>query len=122
MANHTGMLTVDGTPIKTPSSMTIDYQDVSTSDAGRTQDALMHKNLISRKVKMALSWSNPSPEDAHTILRAFYPEYFNVTYYDPLEGDTVTKRFYSGDKSAPVKIWTANNKRYETISFDIIER
>lgn len=122
MGYHTGMLAVNGVPIKSPSSMTIGFQDISNADAGRTQDAIMHKNLVARKRTIALSWSNPTPEEAYAILQAFYPEYFNVTYYDPLEGATVTKNFYSGDKTAPVKIWTANNKRYESISFDIIER
>ena len=122
MGYHTGMLSVDGVPVKTPSSMSIGFQDVSNSDAGRTQDALMHKNLIARKRKIDLVWAAPTPEEAHAILTAFYPEYFQVTYYDPLDGETVTRTFYSGDKQAPVKIWFANHKRYESISFNIIER
>lgn len=122
MGFHTGMLAVNGTAIKTPSSMTIGFQDVSNSDAGRTQDAIMHKNLVARKRTISLSWNGVTQTEAHTILQAFYPEYFNVTYYDPLDGATVTRTFYSGDKSAPVKIWTVNNKRYESISFEIIER
>lgn len=122
MSNHTGMLVVDGTAVKSPSSMTIGFQDVSNSDAGRTQDALMHKNLVARKRKIDLAWSSPTPAEAHAILTAFYPEYIDVSYYDPLDGATVTRTFYSGDKSAPVKIWSTNNKRYESISFNIIER
>lgn len=122
MGYHTGMLTVDDVPVKTPSSMAIGFQDVSNSDAGRTQDALMHKNLVARKRKIDLSWSAPTPEEAHAILTAFYPEYVNVTYYDPLDGRNTTRTFYSGDKTAPVKRWTVNNKLYESISFNIIER
>lgn len=122
MGYHSGMLSVDGVPVKTPSKMSIGFQDVSNSDAGRTQDALMHKNLVARKRKIDLVWASPTPEEAHAILTAFYPEYFNVTYYDPLDGGTVTRTFYSGDKTAPVKIWSVNNKRYESISFNIIER
>lgn len=122
MGYHNGMLRVNGVAVKTPSKMTIGFQDVSNSDAGRTQDALMHKNLVARKRKIDLVWAAPTPAEAHAILTAFYPEYFNVTYYDPLDGDTVTRTFYSGDKTAPVKIWFANHKRYESISFNIIER
>ena len=121
MYNST-MIQVDGVYVKTPSSMSIGYQDVSNTDAGRTQDALMHKNMIARKVKIELQWAGPTPEEAHAILTAFAPEYIQFTYYDPLENGVVTKTMYSGDKSAPVKIWTANNKRYSQISFNIIER
>ena len=119
---NASMIQVNGVYVKTPSSMSIGYQDVSNTDAGRTQDALMHKNMITRKVKIELVWAAPTPEEAHAILTAFAPEYIQFTYYDPLEADTVTKTFYSGDKSAPIKLWTVGHKRYSQISFNIIER
>ena len=121
MANN-NMIKVDGVKIKTPSTFQLSINDVSASDAGRTQDALMHKNRITRKRKIALAWNGPTPEQAHQILQAFAPEYVNVTYFDPVENTTVTRNFYSGDQEAPVKVWTVKNKRYEQIRFDIIER
>lgn len=120
--NHNSMIRVNGVRVKTPSSFTWGLQDVSAEDAGRTQDAIMHKNMIAQKRKISLAWNNPTPEEAHTILRAFNAEYFRMKYYDPLAGGEITKTFYAGDRTAPVKIWTAGNKRYEQISFDIIER
>ena len=122
MSKNNTMIKVDGVKIKTPSVFQWSVNEVSASSAGRTSDGLMHKDRITRKRKIALAWNGPSPEEAEAILSAFAPEYFNVTYYDPLAGKTVTKKFYAGDQSAPVKSWTVNNKRYEQISFDIIER
>lgn len=122
MGQHNGMIKVDGVAIKTPSTFSWGLQDVSSSDAGRTQDAVMHKNRIAQKRKIDLVWAMPTPAEAHSILVAFNPEYVNVTYYDPLDGLTVTRNFYTGDKTAPVKIWTVGNKRYESLSFNIIER
>lgn len=122
MSSNRSMIRVNGTYIKSPSSMTVHIEDVSRSDAGRTEDALMHKNRITRKRKIDLQWSNPTPAEAQEILGAFSAEYFSVTYYDPLEGMNATRTFYSGDQDVPVKIWTVNNKRYESIAFNIIER
>lgn len=122
MGNHKNMLKVDNVWVKSPSSMTVHIQDISRSDAGRTEDGLMHKERIARKVKIDLQWSNPSPEDAQAILSAFAPEYVQVQFTHPLTGLATTKTFYSGDQDAPIKIWTVNNKRYESISFNIIER
>ena len=122
MGYHNNMIEVDGVKIKTPSSFIWGLQDISASDAGRTDDALMHKNTVSKKRKIDLVWAMPTPEQAHDILVAFNPEYVSVRYYDPLDGESVTRCFYTGDKTAPVKIWTVNNKRYESISFNIIER
>ena len=122
MSAHNNMIKVDNVRIKTPSVFSWGLNDVSAADAGRTSDALMHKNRVARKRKIKLSWNSPTPEEAQAILSAFSPEYFNVTYYDPLDGANTTRTFYSGDQEAPVKRWSVNNKVYEMISFDIIER
>lgn len=122
MGHHNDMITVDGVKIKTPSTFSWGLQDISSSDAGRTQDAIMHKNRMAQKRKIDLAWAMPTPEEAHAILVAFNPEYINVTYFDPLDGQIVTRNFYTGDKTAPVKIWTVGNKRYESIAFNIVER
>lgn len=111
-----------GTQNFSPSKMEWGLQDVSGSDAGRTEDGYMFKNRVTQKRKLQLEWWGIGTTEAARILQAFNPEYINVTYFDPLIGDTVTKTFYTGDKSAPVKMWTAGKKLYETISFNIIER
>ena len=108
-ANNT-MIKVDGRAIKTPSVFDWSINDVSNSDAGRTQNGLMHKNRVTRKRKIVLKWNNPSVDDASDILSAFSKEYFNVTYFDPLDSQTVTRTFYSGDQSSPVKVWNVNQK------------
>ena len=122
MARHNNMIRVNGKKILTPSVFLPSLQDISAADAGRTQDALMHKNRKAKKRKIQLSWNGVNQAEAHQILKAFEDEYFRVTYYDPWEGETVTKTFYSGDQSTPVKTWTVNKKLYEQVSFDIIER
>lgn len=122
MANHSSMIAVNGTYIKTPSTMQWGLQDVSAPDSGRTEDALMHKNRVAQKIKIQLAWNNLTATEAHSIVVAFNPEYVDVTYYDVLAGAVVTKNFYTGDKSAPFKIWTTKQKVFSTLSFDIIER
>ncbi len=116
------MLAIDGIPIRSPSSFTWGLQDVSRHDAGRDESATMHKNRVAQKVTLDLEWSGLSLSEAHTILVAFNPEYIDVTYYDPLEGTDQTLPFYTGDKTAPVQVWTVNNKYYSKLSFNLIER
>jgi hypothetical protein len=122
MARHNDMIRVNGKKILTPSVFQPSLQDISAADAGRTQDTIMHKNRKGKKRKIQLAWNGVNKEQAHSILQAFKDEYFRVTYYDPWEGDTITKTSYSGDQSAPVKTWMVNKKIYEQVSFDIIER
>lgn len=116
------MIWVDGVEIKTPSVFNYSLQDVSDSASGRTLDALMHKNRIAQKIKISLSWNSPTPDETSAILKAFNPEYIMVKYPDAKENQYVTKEFYVGDRSAPIKIWAIGNKRYSQVSFDIIER
>ena len=122
MSDNNTMIKVNGAAIKSPSKFDWGLQDVSDSEAGRTQDGTMHKNRITQKRKIDLAWSFPTKEETHAILVAFNPEYIDVTYWDPLDGEEVTRTFYVGDRSAPVKIWTVGNQRHSTVSFNIIER
>lgn len=116
------MLWVDGIELKTPSGFSWGLQDVTDSASGRTQDALMHKNRVAQKRKLSLSWTAPTRQEAADILQLFNPEYINVTYPDTMSGKNETREFYVEDRSSPMKIWTIANKRYESLSFDLMER
>lgn len=108
-----------------PSKMEWGLMDVSADDAGRVMDAesTMYKQRITQKRKIALAWSNPDAEVTSTILKAFNPEYVWVRYWDAMDGQFEVRRFYVGDRSAPLRQFqTLNGTRYSELSFDIIER
>ena len=118
------ILYVNNTAVKTPSVMSFGIYDISEPDSGRDLSGKMWKNTICQKRTIELEWWNPSAADTATILTLFQSnEYFDVKYYDPTNSTAMTeKKFYLGDRSIPVKQWTTNNKRYEKISFSIIEQ
>lgn len=123
MAIVTGtMLTVDGKAMPDPTAMKYGLQDVSGSNAGRTTNTIMHKNRKGQKVTLALSWNNKPPDVVSYILKAFNPEYIKVKYHDPLKNEKVVKEFYVGDRTAQIYRWTNHYKRYQVLSFNIIER
>ena len=113
-------LKVNGVDVPCPSKFAWSLQDVSAADSGRTQDARMHKNRVAQKEKIGLEWLGCTPDVAATILQAFNPEYFNVTYRSPLTNTIVTKEFYRGDAQAPY-YWWCYEGRHENVAFDIIE-
>lgn len=117
------MLKVNGVLLPCPSSFEWGLQDVSASDSGRTQDAIMHKNRVAQKRTLSVSWNAPTWKDACTIIQAVNPEYVQVEYPDPLSGNQHEVRtFYVGDRSVPFKYWWIGNQLMESISFDFIER
>lgn len=115
-------LKVDGVEMPCPSSFTWGLQDVSASESGRTDDLIMQKNRVGQKRKLSLGWTGEDWKTTSKIMKAFNPEYFEVTYPDMLSGEYETRTFYAGDRSAPVQFWWVGNQRVETISFEVIER
>ena len=107
------------TNIPSPSKYVWKLSDVSAANAGRTEDALMHKERIASKVHIELEWQNVSDASASAILTAFQPEYISVEYYDYKALSFQTKTFYVGDRSV-----SAYNRALQlsTISFNIIEQ
>ena len=110
---------VGGVAVPCPSKYDWKLSDVSAADAGRTEDALMHKMRIAQKVHIELEWQNISDANASAILTAFQPEYISVNYYDYKALAFQTKTFYVGDRQV-----TSYNrlKGISTISFNIIEQ
>lgn len=111
---------VGGVAIPAPSKYDWKLSDVSSADAGRTEDGLIHKEMITRKVHLELEWQNVNDTTARTVLQAFSAnEYFSVTYWDYRAMSFLTKTFYVGDRSV-----SAYNRvlKIGTISFNIIEQ
>lgn len=109
----------NSTDIPTPSKYQWKLSDVSSADAGRTEDGKMHKERITSKVHLELEWQNVNDTDAAAILTAFQPQYINVKYFDYKSNDFLTKEFYVGDRSVEAY---SRARKMGTISFNIIER
>lgn len=111
---------VDGKAVKCPSGYQWKLQDISDSDAGRTEDTVMDKKRIGQCVKLELEWQNVTTEQASAILKAFNPEYVMITYLDAMQGGYVTSEFYIGDRSAPM--YNCQKGIWSNIAFNAIER
>lgn len=116
--------------IPAPTDMSWSDSDVSSSDAGRTNDAnaTMHKNRITTKKKLQLTWKNIDGARVAAVLQAFAPEYLWVQYHDPAKNAFVVKEFYAGDRQATPRQYYVSNSytiggvAYKTVSVNIVER
>lgn len=120
MSDYNPIRSVDGVAVKCPSSYKWSLEDVSSPDAGRTEDTVMDKMRIGQIVKLDLSWNGLTMDEAAAILKAFNPEYINVCYLDAMQGKYVTSEFYVGNRSAP--LYSAATGRWSNVVFNIIER
>lgn len=111
--------------IPAPTSIGWGVQRVSSSDAGRVNDAnaTMYVNEIARKRKISLSWKDPDEQETSAVLTAFWPEYVYVRYFEPKDAEYVVRQFYTGDMTAPFRQFMADGGVvFEMLSFNIIER
>jgi len=121
---------LDATPapyIPDPSSLQWGLQSVSNSDAGRDQNGKMHVNWVksdpdeTQKRKLELAWNGVDFATTAEILQAFNHETFWVEYWDALENRALQKKFYVGDRTAPVNSYSDGQRWYTTVAFNIIE-
>ena len=112
---------VDGnTNVPCPTSYKWLLDDVSSDDAGRTEDVTMQKMRIGQVVGLELEWKHVSLADASIILAAFDPEYISVKYLDAKAGVWVESEFYVGNRSGT--LFNSEMGYWEKISFKITKR
>lgn len=96
--------------------------DVDGPNAGRTMDALMHRDRVATKIRLDITCKPLVIADLRMILNLIYPEYVTVTYDDPMYG-VVTKTMYSNNNPASYLMRTKRGVEYWTgITFPLVER
>ena len=112
--------------VKSPSKFDYELEDVSESDAGRTEDGNMQKMRIGQVNKINAEWQNISTDDAKTLMQMFNAEYFYVNFLDPFSGTYHTEYMYRGNISASMySNWNSTKSTglgggVWTISFSLI--
>ncbi len=119
--NYNPIRSVNGMPVKCPDAYSWKLEDISSSDAGRTESTVMDKKRIGQIVGIELSWQWLTTLEISKILKAFNPEYISVCYLDPMEGEYVTAEFYVGNRSAPLYDLSQGGL-WSNLAFNLIKR
>ena len=84
------MMSIGGSEVKTPSRLTVSYEDVGTKDSNAA--GLMVIDRLARKRKLSAEWRYLSNSDMNTIATKAgeTSPVFSVTYYDPEDGASKT--------------------------------
>ncbi len=89
--------------------------DISTDDSGRNMDGLMDKDEVAKKVTVDCTWSHRGAAETAKLLQTVKPNVFvDLCYPDPMEGDYVTKTFYTGDVTCEMTLSTDNSESWTT--------
>lgn len=95
--------------------------DLDAPDAGRTLDGVMHRGRVASKIRMDIRCRPLKAEEASVVLRAILPEYIQVHYVDPMDGET-TKQMYSNNNPATHMLLQADGTEWwSDITFPLVE-
>jgi len=110
MVDYNPIRSVGGSSVKAPSVYQWKLQDISASEAGRTEDGTMDKMRIGQVVGIELRWNYVDTDTASQILKAFNPEYVRVCYLDAMAGKYLTEDFYVGQSyRIPVRLYPVDS-------------
>lgn len=112
---------INGITVKTPQSCTWSLQDLWSDDSGKTLDGVMHKDTVAQKRKLTCKWGAMTWSECSVIANFMKNRgvMVQLTYPDILQGEYITKTFYTGDMTVPYFDWS--RELVESASCDFIE-
>ena len=115
------ILTIAGVEVKDPSVFQVDLQDID-KESERNANGTMQRTRVAVKRKLTVEWGPLSNSEISKILKSVSDVFFTVKYPDPEEGKTITKTFYTGDRTSPVLRVRNGVIMWEGLSTNLVER
>ena len=99
---YNGFVYINDVEFPYPSAESGLQHTVTTVDSARMADGVLRAKKIGRdQSKVELTWAALTPEVWSKMLKIFDENfYFNIRYFDMVQNDWITRRFYVGDRSA----------------------
>lgn len=120
MATDIEKIYVNSTLLPSSSTYQVDEEDLSSADAGRTEDGKMHKMRIGTLRSISLSWKTLRTSELTTILNLITDEYLTINFFDPRENTRVSAEFYVGNRT--MAVYNGALDVWQNLSFKFIER
>ena len=106
--------------IKPPTTCKSSIVDISSADAGNSDNGTMFKFKQGEKINWAITWKAISIMDAALILSVCKNEYFDITFLDPETGSYDTHTYYVGDRT--LGEFNGVTGKWNELSFNMIQR
>ena len=114
---------VDLTPYIAFGGLKWSRNDVDGQNAGRTMDAVMHRDRIAIKIRLDVNCRPLTASELSSVLNAIQSEYVSVTYDDPLLGTRRNVSMYSNNVPASYLMKKQDGTEWwNGCSFPLIER
>ena len=96
---------------------------IDAANSGRdTLDGLMHRALVTYKVRLDITCRPLTSTEASTILTLIKPEWIWVKYLDVQTNTLLTKKMYSNNLPATYLMLKGTTEYWTGIAFPLIEQ
>lgn len=120
------LLRINGETIPTPSVLTYTRSALDDGEGSyRTVTGdLVRSRIRDDLIKLELTWYSASltVEAVAALLQAFDDVFFEVEYFDPHDGEQVTKIFYVGDRTGTMYSFIDGKPVFKDIQFNLISK
>ena len=110
--------------IRLPSEMQVTIQSYDGSESGRTGDGTMHRDYVTDKRRIDLTWKVLSTQEMALLLSKIDPNIagpkFQLKYLDPQKG-YITLDVYVGDRVAAQYTFTDSQIAFRDFSIGLIQ-
>ena len=96
--------------------------DVDGEGAGRDLSGDLRRNRVATKRRLDVTCRPLKSEEVSIVLSSIMPEWVNVRYFDPQEGQVVTRVMYSNNNPATYIMNKGTTEYWGGITFPLIEK
>lgn len=127
MSNHEIVFTVNGLdmlPYILKDGLRIIRNDIDSPDSGRMLDGTMRRDRVIAPYRAEVNIkSNLSTQEVSAICNAVYPQYVQVRFLAPREGNVIERMFYVSTVPSAVIVdrGDGNGSVWDSFSFNMIE-
>ncbi len=95
--------------------------DVDGPDAGRDLTGVLHRSRVATKRRLDITCIPLTDKEVSMILTLIMPESLTVEYYDPQQGQIVTKKMYANNNGVQHLIQREGYALWGGVTFPLIE-
>lgn len=101
-----------------PTILDLDDGDSTT----RTADGLLNRDRVAVKRQIEMTFSAMPASKMSQLLRSMRNVFFDVTYFDPMDGKQATKTMYVGNRTTPMAFQKNGVIWWESMQITLTER
>lgn len=118
---------VDILPYVSEGGIAWSRNDVDSDSAGELQNGVLRRDRIIMRRKMTITVNTLTTAEMKIIQQAIYPQWVSVEFLDPLEGEVITRTFYSNNVACTAARQHTNadgtkTVKWRSFSFPLIEQ